>query len=287
MDEPTVDGVNTYFIARAARNVGLTVVLSGTGGDEVFLGYNYFRKARMVERLVHTLRMLPGGVRRRLISAGTLGGGWLRQFGVEKVRYLDQPVAEHAYLLFRGLYGPREIVELLGIEERELESLGPLVPDAACTHVASLFDCFTLLEFQHYLQNQLLKDTDVMSMAHSVEVRVPYLDHGLVEYVLGLPQPLKFDGSRPKPLLVGALGEDLPREVWDRPKMGFTFPFDTWLRQQSDELESYCLESKLLRRNAVVDMWQRFRARRVHWSRVWALVVFSRFEAGRQGRLRA
>jgi asparagine synthase (glutamine-hydrolysing) len=285
MDEPTVNGVNAYFVARAAKSAGLTVVLSGTGGDEVFLGYDYFRRVGTAEGLRHALRVLPGWLRRGLVGAVARVGHWTGQLGGEKFRYLDQPAAERAYLLFRGLFGPREIARLLDVEEREVEGLGPLLPDVSAQG-ESLIDHFTLFEFQHYLQNQLLKDTDVMSMAHSVEVRVPYLDHRLVKYALSLPYKLKLAGKRPKTLLVDALGVDLPREISDRPKMGFTLPFDLWLRQRSEELERSCVEAELLQRSAAADVWRRFKAHRVHWSRAWALVVLAHFQ-GRQQRMAA
>jgi asparagine synthase (glutamine-hydrolysing) len=282
MDEPSVDGVNTYFIAGAAREAGLTVVLSGTGGDEVFLGYDHLRKTRAVDGVRHALRSSPRWLRRGVIRGATRVGHWRRQAGVEKLGYLERPTAENTYLLFRGLFGPREIVELLGMEERELLAVGPLSPAAAETHPRSLLDSFTALEFQHYLQSQLLKDTDVMSMVHSVEARVPYLDHPLVEHVLGVPNELKLDAGRPKPLLLDALGPDLPREIWDRPKMGFTVPFSVWLKQRAEELQAASLERKLLKTTAVEDVWRRFKAGRLHWSRAWALVVLARFDVGRE-----
>jgi asparagine synthase (glutamine-hydrolysing) len=282
MDEPSVDGVNTYFIARAARAAGLTVVLSGTGGDEVFLGYDHLRKIRAAEGLRQVLHSSPFWLRKGVVRGATRVADWRGQPGVEKLEYLERPTAENAYLLFRGLFSPREIVELLDIEEGEFLALGPLLPAVAGTRSQSLLDSFTVLEFQHYLQNQLLKDTDVMSMAHAVETRVPYLDHPLVEHVLRLPRRWKLAAGRPKPLLVDALGADLPREVWDRPKMGFTFPFAPWLKERAEELRAVSLERKFLQRRAIEDVWRRFKAGRLHWSRAWALVVLGRFDAGRK-----
>src|SRR5262249_52349092 len=138
----------------------------------------------------------------------------------------------------------------------------------------------------HYLQDQLLKDTDVMSMAHSIEVRVPYLDHALVEWVVGLPRSVKLRGGPHKPLLVAALA-DLPRDVWDRPKMGFTLPLAPWMRRRASELEAVSLDAKLFERRAVERVWRGFRAGRVHWSRAWALVVLARVRAARKDRLAA
>lgn len=118
-----------------------------------------------------------------------------------------------------------------------------------------------------------------MSMAHSIETRVPYLDHRLVEHVLGLPAERKLRNDMNKPLLVKALGDDLPREVWDRPKMGFTFPFADWMKEQTEELEARSLEPKLLDRKALEDIWKGFKNGQVHWSRVWATAVVGQFES--------
>ncbi|HET7875185.1 MAG TPA: asparagine synthase (glutamine-hydrolyzing) [Methylomirabilota bacterium] len=277
MDEPSVDGVNAYFVSRAAREAGLTVVLSGTGGDEVFLGYPHFRRIRSLAGLRTALALAPAGLRRGLLALATRAGA--RRPGIDRLGYLERPTLERVYLLARGLFGPRQVADLLGAGARELE---PLVAVGSETAARPLLDGFTALEFGHYLQNQLLKDTDVMSMAHSVEARVPFLDHPLVEFAVGLPTALRLDHRRPKSLLLDALGGDLPREVWDRPKMGFTLPFEPWLRQRAGELEAVCLEHTLFRSAAVEQVWREFRAGRLHWSRPWALVVLGQHAASRK-----
>lgn len=285
MDQPTVDGVNTYFVSKAAKEAGLTVVLSGTGGDEVFLGYGHFKKAGRLERTRRLLRLLPFGLRSRLIGAAIRAGFPSNSSGWEKLTYLESPSDENCYLLFRGLFTPRRIQELLGISERELEPLlsQPQIFSLQPSASSSLLDSFTLFEFGHYLQNQLLKDIDVMSMAHSIETRVPFLDHRLVEYVAGVPDQAKLRNGMNKPLLVKALGADLPKEIWKRPKMGFTFPFGEWMRERADELEARSLESKALDRRTVQNIWGEFNKGRVHWSRAWATVVVTHFD-GANGR---
>jgi asparagine synthase (glutamine-hydrolysing) len=130
-----------------------------------------------------------------------------------------------------------------------------------------------LFDFEHYLQNQLLKDIDVMSMAHSVETRVPFLDHRLVEFVAGVSDKEKLRNGMNKPLLVKALGDDLPKEVWNRSKMGFTFPFGEWMKEQEDELEARSIEQKLFDPHAVREVWKEFSQGRAHWSRPWATMV--------------
>jgi asparagine synthase (glutamine-hydrolysing) len=133
-------------------------------------------------------------------------------------------------------------------------------------------------ELSTYLQHVLLRDTDQMSMAHALEVRVPFLDHDLVEFVLGVSDQAKYPHT-PKKLLVDSLGDLLPSEIVHRPKMGFVLPWEPWMR---GELRSFC-EAHLqrlavwpqFRPGAVMELWNRFLLGdpRVNWSRLWSLVV--------------
>ncbi len=140
------------------------------------------------------------------------------------------------------------------------------------------------LEFQHYLGNQLLRDTDTMSMAHSIEARVPFLDHVLVEAAVRVPYERKLAGRFNKPLLLSSLEEPLPREVWDRPKQGFTLPFATWMAKHRGELLERTLEATVFETDAVRDVWHGFDEGRVHWSRPWALVAYTSWHE-RTGRM--
>ena len=286
MDEPSVDGVNTYFVSKAAREAGLTVVLSGTGADEVFFGYRHFGRAGALGRMSALLRAVPSPARRRLLRAAAGVGTALGRGGLDRLEYLEEPSPANVYLLVRGLFAPREIQELLGLGAAELRAWGPAWrPDD--TAGDGMLGAFAELEFTHYLQNQLLKDTDAMSMAHSIETRVPYLDHRLVEHVATLSPEVKLANGTPKPLLLGALGGALPREVWDRPKMGFTLPFQPWMQQRLSELRDVARASDRLDRRAVERTWARYESGRLHWSRPWALVVLSAIEATRRERERA
>jgi len=293
MDQPTIDGINTYFVSKAAKEAGLTVVLSGTGGDEVFLGYDHFKKTTILERAHRLLDILPLWMRKGLIRMAVRLGAMAGRHGLERLAYLENPSDANAYLLFRGLFAPHQIQDLLGIAEREFKSFDSATkspnllisklsdlpisqsPDSPISQSPNLLQSLTLLEFNYYLQNQLLKDTDFMSMAHSIETRVPYLDHRLVEYVAGIPDTEKLSNGMNKPLLVKALGNDIPREIWHRPKMGFTFPFGDWMKEQAQDLQARSLEQKFLDQKTVECVWKGFQEGRVHWSRAWALVVAS------------
>jgi asparagine synthase (glutamine-hydrolysing) len=143
----------------------------------------------------------------------------------------------------------------------------------------------SVLELGGYMSNTLLRDTDAMSMAHSLEVRVPFVDTKLVNYVLSLPGEWKLDHGRPKPLLADALADLLPRDFLARPKMGFTLPFEKWLQQNlrtevSSVLEdTSMLSAPALNPGAVQKLWRNFlqKPRAVGWSRPWSLYVLAKW----------
>src|SRR5262249_40467420 len=278
---PSFDGVNTFIVSKHARAAGLTVALSGLGGDELFAGYPTFRAT---VRLEHLRRRLPGPARglvgvavRQVLGDSDRGRKVGRWFGG---RDLD----DGAYGLVRELFGPGDRRRLV-----------PALSDVAAarrnhrTKVAGLdpINAVSICELTHYMQNVLLRDTDGMGMAHSLEVRVPFLDHKLVEFVTGLPGSLKWPSSTPKALLVEALGDDLPSEVVDRRKMGFLLPFAVWLRGPLREaVESTLLDpagggqlANLLAGASTGETWRRFLDGRASWVRPWALYVLKHWAA--------
>jgi asparagine synthase (glutamine-hydrolysing) len=281
MDQPTVDGVNTYFVAQTARRAGLTVALSGLGGDELFGGYDAtFRGVLPVHRTVGALALVPGG---RRLAATALAASPLRRTWARAGDALTRaPSAASAYLARRGLFSLGEIARLLPPDLRA-------DPFDAVAHVQNVaggeetfhqrpFTWVSRAELGVYTHHQLLRDTDVMSMAHSLEVRVPLLDVRLVELILGLPDASKAGWSRPKGLLLAALGDDLPRSISaPREKQGFVFPFDPWLRgplrRAAEALLDAAGQSSYLDAHEVWRVWELFLAGRVHWSRPWSLAV--------------
>ena len=143
----------------------------------------------------------------------------------------------------------------------------------------------TLYELGGYMSNTLLRDTDQMSMAHALEVRVPFVDPEVVNFVLALPGEWKMNGGRPKPLLVDALGDLLPEEIWRRPKMGFTLPFQRWMQSglAAEIDETFSARQHLTRVGIEPDharsVWQAFKKNPQHepWSRPWALYVLAKW----------
>lgn len=275
MDQPTFDGVNTYIVAKQARKAGLTVALSGVGGDEMFGGYSTFKN---VARLNALRRYLPPLASH---ASAALARRVLRDTDQARklARWLDgHDLDGEAYLLTRELFGP---------DDRRL--LSPTMADHNSARKSELtplprLDVSNLVsarELSHYMPNVLLHDTDVMSMAHSLEVRVPFLDHRLVEFVASLSGEVKSDGRRPKPLLVEAIGDSLPTEIAQRPKIGFTLPLASWLGGPlRSTVEETLLDSHFggqagdaLDPAATGAVWQRFCDGKGTWVRPWALYV--------------
>jgi len=272
MDQPTMDGVNTWVVSKAVSEAGIKVALSGLGGDELFCGYSSFRRAQML----HRLRRVPRPMRAAAACAGRVlfdGTVWTSKFW----DMLDSDAdAAAAYALSRRLFSPSEVSALAGIPAPE-----PVQPESSTDVINSV----SMLESRGYMTNTLLRDTDFMAMAHSLEVRVPFVDAEVVEYVMRLPGDWKMDPSRPKPLLLDTLSELIPDDVWRRPKMGFTLPFRKWmgsvLQPEIDAVlgRSGGIGGAGIRRDAAGAVWQRFQKtpERERWSRPWSLYVLHKW----------
>lgn len=281
LDQPSMDGINSYFISRAARQSGLKVALTGLGGDELFGGYPTFRS---VPRLWRLAKGAPGVAR---------PAAWLTERGAEAMARPDSG-GKLASLMRdpRTLPDPYFFARLLFVPER----VRALMPAArafggwgwmeAAAREAAPFDDFsrvTQLEMRTYMANTLLRDTDAMSMAHSLEVRVPLLDRELAEYVAGLPQRRKRFGRGQKPLLAKALGDVYPAGFAAQPKRTFTLPWEHWLRGPlRNEMEAELAKpaaplEPYLDGAAVRGVWREFLDGRTSWSRPWSLFVLNRW----------
>jgi asparagine synthase (glutamine-hydrolysing) len=277
MDHPSFDGVNTFIVSELARlEAGLTVSLSGLGSDELFGGYDTFS-------LVPQLNRIRGRVPRPAakLASVLVDTPLTRNNRRDKmVRWLGQrDIDGPAYQLRRELFAPQLSAALLpgGPAAR------PPLPDF---DTRDSINDVSYLELSVYMRNVLLRDSDVMGMANSLEIRVPFLDHRVVELVASMPGRWKaFDESAPKALLVDALKDLLPPEVVNRPKMGFVLPFGHWLRGPlKSDAEDVLLDHEsagslgdLLDRTAVEKVWRGFLEGSMSWHRPWALYVLKRW----------
>lgn len=222
MDQPSIDGFNTYVIARVAHECALKVVLSGLGGDELFGSYPSFRQVPALLRLGrwvrHLARWWPYLARTLVPATPKLQG--LAEFG---------GTLAGAYFLRRGLFLPRELPAVLG-DELAQEGLARYHPVEAIRPVAAARDPWRAvhqLESWHYLRHQLLRDADWAAMAHSVELRVPFADADLQAALARAEfEPCR---SRGKAALARAVAPELPRQVLRRRKTGFAIPVMRWL----------------------------------------------------------
>jgi len=285
-DLPSMDGINTYFVSWAARQAGLKVALSGLGSDELFGGYPTFRTVPRIRAIASAARFVPKparvGIASAFVGAASATGraDWARKIAGA---WIEPAALPHPYYFTRGLFAPRQARAMLQGHDGWLASAWwkRMEAQSQLADARDAFSAISLLELRSYMSNTLLRDTDAMSMANSLEVRVPFLDHRLVEFALSLPAAEKTRGGIPKALLIEALGELLPREVTARKKRTFTFPWARWLRGplQSRVARSFSEWSPLLEplisRGSAQSVWRDFAAQKTTWSRPWSLFVLN------------
>jgi asparagine synthase (glutamine-hydrolysing) len=285
MDSPSIDGFNTYVVSRRLAAEGVVVGLSGLGADELFGGYATFHRAPRWSRMLRALRFIPHGLRASVLSAAGAAGG--PPGAMEKLADLvagDTSVAGVARSLRRALSDSR--IRAMGLGTDRVGLAADYLEEAPNRIEPVLdgdsFNTVARLEATHYMGDTLLRDTDANSMRHSLEVRVPFLDLPLVNYVSALPGSVKRGGSS-KALLRMAGNHVLSKQISNRPKTGFTLPIGAWMR---GEMREPCeaaikhLASQSFIDAAEVDRtWWSFinDPRSMHWSRPLALVVLGTY----------
>ena len=260
MDQPTIDGINTWFVSKAAHELGLKVAISGLGGDELFGGYPSFRDVPLCVGALAIPGRVPGlGDLARFVITRLAG---YSQVAHPKMAGLLKYGGTYAgaYLLRRGLFMPWELEGILDPDTVRLglQRLNPLrhIEKTLTPQPKSPFGKVAVLESSLYMRNQLLRDTDWASMAHSIEVRVPLVDIGLLRHMVSVTTK---NTSRSKRLLANSPRVPLPLKVSARPKTGFTTPIQAWLQ-----------------RDARIQQWRRIPALAVDtcaWARRWAFQV--------------
>jgi asparagine synthase (glutamine-hydrolysing) len=260
MDAPSQDAINTYIVSKKVAESGIKVALSGLGGDELFGGYPSFHDAPILRRL----SAVPQWLRRISGAFGKLGQ-----------RLADLPSGDlTAIAIWRRRLWTDAMLRKAGLPVSPLRPL-PL------PELGDDFARISWAEMSVYMRQTLLRDADQMSMAVSLELRVPFLDTDLIEYVLNLPEQEKTRYRITKGLLVEACRDLLPEQVYNRKKMGFALPMNAWMRGPLKEFKMVGLDEVerlgILAPGSVEWIRTEFEDRKIHWTRIWSLVILGHY----------
>ena len=278
MDTPSGDGVNTYVVSGAIKKSGLTVALSGIGGDELFAGYPFFKQYLQVRKYDSFWKIAAPF---RHLAAGLLQlNNTNKNTRLQQILRSGNCNIDSIYPVFRQVLSPsflnNYVVKKNGadlfVQERWLRD------NAKEISKFPLLSQVSIGEYAGYTQHTLLKDADQMSMAVSLEVREPFFDHALVEFVLSVPDKYKYP-AYPKKLLVESLGDLLPSEIVHRKKQGFVLPWEIWMKNELRQFCETCIyniaQRDFINGDALIELWKQFLKgnKQVRWLDLWLFVV--------------
>jgi asparagine synthase (glutamine-hydrolysing) len=286
-DQPTGDGVNTYYASQTAQEGGVKVALSGLGGDELFGGYPSFRAIpTLAGRLPFWLR-LPRPLRALIAGSLNLGGTRSRKLSdflanardAHELNALNRRVFSESRR--RSMLAPDVLPSIKGHGPFH-PSLGSLRAEVGADDLYSLISAW---ELRTYMADVLLRDSDTMSMRHSLELRVPFIDRPFIEWIWQQPAHFKQDRRHPKSVLAEATSDLLPPGLLKRKKRGFTLPFPLWMRSNLRPFIDETFSSESIGQSglfsvlAIQAFWKSFLAGgdNREWSRVWSLAVLISF----------
>lgn len=286
LDEPLADAsiIPTFLISKLARE-HVTVALAGDGGDELFGGYDTY-KAYKVARFY---RKVPKFIRDSLVKkiVFLLPASSKRlsfEFKAKKfISGIDYP-PEIANVLWWGAYGPSEKEELFSAEIAEKtdeDIFTPVYSHLENCKARTTFDRLTYLDLKLYLQDDLLVKVDRMSMANSLEIRVPFLDHEFVGFAATVPSSLKLKGLTAKYILKKTMAKVLPEEILTRKKIGFDIPLGIWIRNELKDFVTDILSQTHLKEHGFFNapyienlLKEHFNGIHNHRQLLWPLIIF-------------
>ncbi len=254
MDQPSHDALNSYFVSQAAKQAGLTVAFSGLGADEIFAGYSSFKFAKLLEDISWLTKRVP----RSVTSA------WRQLQKFLPLQFQHQwfwkgvsgalgcyPKLSQQYHQAKLFFGESEKIKLCR-RDFFTQLNGYYSSESRLDRLADfdggdVINKVSYLELNSYLPYTLLRDTDAMSMANSLEVRVPFLDRKVVEFSISIPGAYKYSQSSGKSILIESLKDIIPTEIANRRKRGFSFPLGVWLKRKAlKEIVGDCLSKRAI-----------------------------------------
>jgi len=257
MDLPTIDGFNTYFVSKIAKENGMKVCISGLGADEIFCSYPsffYVPKILKFKNLSFIFNFLKN----------------------EKIKFFTKNKSfEGAFFTIRGIFTPFNLKKILKFDSE----FNPLIYIKNIIDKekfeGNLIDKISFLELRTYMHNQLLRDTDNFSMCNSLEVRVPFVDEKVIEYVFKIPDNYKID----KKILKDVMKGKLPEKILNRKKMAFFFPVKNWLKNELKNFakDNFFKNDKIFKIKEIEKLWKKFEDDKIHWSRIWAIIILNSY----------
>lgn len=285
IDQPSIDGLNTYVVSKAVKQAGITVALSGLGGDELFCGYSSFSDIPRIQSIMRRTSSFPGTLRRLLAWGASIGKPVAYRHKLMEIVDSGDRTTD-LYFQRRRVMSTLHLAEL-GINARACALAKCFMPPEALADIeidADPIVSVSTLETRFYTGNMLLRDSDAMGMAHSLEIRVPFFDTGVLDETMLIPGRVRMpQGLANKHLLRRAFPELLRSEILDQRKRGFTLPIRRWmhsaLRGLCEEALSDLKRSGLVEVRGIDAVWRAYleAPETQIWSRAFSLCVLGAY----------